>query len=91
MGAAPDADIMQNGLEQLQQMIARDRNHPSIVVWGLCNEIYGQSPPAYQFAKRLLEEAKRLGPESALLLCFKLLIRDSGTRRGRAYGFHRNE
>jgi beta-glucuronidase len=53
---------MQNGLEQLQEMIARDRNHPSIVVWGLCNEIYGQSPPAYQFAKRLLEEAKRLDP-----------------------------
>jgi beta-galactosidase len=62
MGAAPDADIMQNGLEQLQEMIARDRNHPSIVVWGLCNEIDGKHPPAYQFAKRLLEEAKRLDP-----------------------------
>jgi len=62
MGASPDADIMQNGLEQLQEMIARDRNHPSIVVWGLCNEIDGQHPPAYQFAKRLLEEAKRLDP-----------------------------
>jgi beta-galactosidase len=62
MGAAPDADIMQNGLEQLQEMIARDRNHPSIVVWGLCNEIYGQNPPAYQFAKRMLEEAKKLDP-----------------------------
>ena len=62
MGEAPDADIMQNGLEQLEEMIARDRNHPSIVVWGLCNEIDGQHPPAYQFAKRLLEEAKRLDP-----------------------------
>jgi beta-glucuronidase len=62
MGAAPNADIMQNGLEQLQEMIARDRNHPSIVVWGLCNEIDGQHPPAYQFAKRLLDEAKRLDP-----------------------------
>ena len=63
MRERPDADIMQNGLEQLQEMIARDRNHPSVVVWGLCNEIYGQNPPAYQFAKRLLEEAKRLDPE----------------------------
>jgi beta-glucuronidase len=62
MGAAPDTDIMQNGLEQLQEMIARDRNHPSIVVWGLCNEIDGKHPPAYQFARRLLEEAKRLDP-----------------------------
>jgi beta-glucuronidase len=31
-------------------------------VWGLCNEIGGQNPPAYEFAKRLLEEAKRLDP-----------------------------
>jgi beta-glucuronidase len=62
MGAEPDADIMENALEQLQEMIARDRNHPSVVVWGLCNEIGGQNPPAYQFAKRMLEEAKRLDP-----------------------------
>jgi beta-galactosidase len=62
MGAEPDADILQNALEQLKEMIARDRNHPSIVVWGLCNEIGGHNPPAYQFAKRMLEEAKRLDP-----------------------------
>jgi beta-galactosidase len=58
----PDPAIMQNGLEQLREMIARDRNHPSIVSWGLCNEIGGQDPAAYHFAARLLEEAKRLDP-----------------------------
>jgi len=62
MGSQPDSDIMENGLEQLREMIARDRNHPSVVVWGLCNEIAGQNPPAYQFAKHMLEEAKRLDP-----------------------------
>jgi beta-glucuronidase len=62
MTAQPESDIIENGLEQLREMIARDRNHPSIVVWGLCNEIAGQNPPAYQFAKRMLEEAKRLDP-----------------------------
>ncbi len=62
MGAEPDADIMENGLEQLRELIARDRNHPSVVVWGLCNEIYGQNPPAYIFAKRMLQEAKKLDP-----------------------------
>jgi beta-galactosidase len=62
MSAQPDADIMENGVEQLGEMIRRDRNHPSIVAWGLCNEIDGQNPPAYQFAKRMLEEAKRLDP-----------------------------
>ena len=62
MGAEPDPAIMENGLEQLREMIARDRNHPSVVVWGLCNEIGGQNPPAYAFAKRMLEEARRLDP-----------------------------
>jgi len=62
MRAQPDADIMENALEQLREMIARDRNHPSLVFWGLCNEIGGQNPPAYQFAKRMLEEAKRRDP-----------------------------
>jgi beta-glucuronidase len=62
MGEEPDADILENGREQLGEMIARDRNHPSICSWGLCNEIGGQNPPAYNFAKHMLEESKRLDP-----------------------------
>jgi len=56
------ADILRNGLKQLREMIGRDCNHPSVVVWGLCNEIDGQNPAAYKFAQRMLEEAKRLDP-----------------------------
>ena len=63
MKGEPDPEIMQNGLEQLQEMIARDRNHPCIFSWGLCNEINGQNPPAYKFAKRMYEEAKRIDPK----------------------------
>ncbi|HEY7210391.1 MAG TPA: glycoside hydrolase family 2 TIM barrel-domain containing protein [Bryobacteraceae bacterium] len=63
MGEQPDAAIMQNGIEQLREMVARDRNHPSIFCWGLCNEIDGQNPPAYNFAKNMLAEAKRLDPK----------------------------
>jgi beta-glucuronidase len=63
MGEEPDADILENGKQQLREMIARDRNHPSICSWGLCNEIGGQNPPAYNFAKHMLEEAKRLDPQ----------------------------
>jgi beta-glucuronidase len=62
MTAQPDEKILRNALEQLREMIARDRNHPSVMAWGLCNEVNGQNPPAYQFAKRMLEEAKRLDP-----------------------------
>jgi beta-glucuronidase len=58
----PSADIMNNGLEQLREMIARDRNHPCVFSWGMCNEIGGQNPPAYAFAKRMYEESKKLDP-----------------------------
>ena len=58
----PSAEIMNNGLEQLREMIEADRNHPCIFSWGVCNEINGQNPPAYAFAKRMYEEAKKLDP-----------------------------
>jgi beta-glucuronidase len=54
--------LQQNGLEQLREMIEQNRNHPCVVAWGLCNEINGQNPPAAQFAKNMLAEAKRLDP-----------------------------
>lgn len=62
MTGEPNPDIMQNGIEQLREMMARDRNHPCIVSWGLCNEIGGQNPPAFEFAKNMLAEAKKLDP-----------------------------
>lgn len=63
MGDEPSEAIMNNGLEQLREMIARDRNHPCIFSWGVCNEINGQNPPAYAFARRMYQEAKRLDPK----------------------------
>ncbi len=62
MRAEPSASIMANGLEQLRQMIHRDRNHPSIFSWGLCNEVNGQNPVAYKFVERMYAEAKKLDP-----------------------------
>ncbi|MBI1942012.1 MAG: beta galactosidase jelly roll domain-containing protein [Acidobacteria bacterium] len=66
MGAEPSAEIMQNGLDQLQEMISRDRNHPCVFAWGLCNEVDGQNPPAQEFIRRLVREAKKLDPHRLL-------------------------
>jgi beta-galactosidase len=62
MTERPAEDIMANGLEQLREMVRRDRNHPSVFSWGLCNEVGGQNPPAAAFVREMLREAKRLDP-----------------------------
>ena len=68
MADQPSAEIMENGLEQLREMIARDRNHPCIFAWGLCNEVNGQNPPAQKFIRRMAEEARKL--DAARLLTY---------------------
>jgi Glycosyl hydrolases family 2, TIM barrel domain/Glycosyl hydrolases family 2, sugar binding domain/Glycosyl hydrolases family 2 len=54
--------ITANGLEQLREVIGRERNHPCVFSWGLCNEVDGQDPAAQEFVRRMLREAKRLDP-----------------------------
>jgi len=60
--AEPAPAVMENGLGQLREIVRRDRNHPSIFSWGLCNEVGGQNPPAQFFVRNMLAEAKRLDP-----------------------------
>ncbi len=66
MTGEPSAEIMQNGLEQLREMIGRDGHHPCVVAWGLCNEVNGQNPPAQKFIRRMAEEARGLDPTRLL-------------------------
>jgi len=74
----PTPEIMQNGLQQLREMIARDRNHPSIFAWGLSNEVGGQNPPAQAFIKRMGEEARKLDPHRLLTYASNTLQQTPG-------------
>ncbi len=62
LGAGELEAITANGLAQLGEMIGRERNHPCVFSWGLCNEVDGQNPVAKEFVGRMLREAKRLDP-----------------------------
>jgi beta-galactosidase len=47
----------------LQSVIMRDRNHPSVIMWSIGNEIY-EAPDSsgYRDAKRLSDEVRKLDP-----------------------------
>ena len=58
--------------ETLQGMIVRDRNHPSIVVWGLLNENWGVREQEWddrqsQFARAAYELTKQLDPTRLIM------------------------
>ncbi len=78
MTGEADADIQQNGLEQLREMIEQHRNHPCIVAWGLCNEVNGQNPPAQAFIRRMAEEARKLDPHRLLTYASNSLQQNPG-------------
>jgi beta-glucuronidase len=70
--------LEQNGLEQLGEMIHRDRNHPCIVAWGLCNEVDGKNPRSRQFAHAISAEARRLDPSRLQTYASHTLGKDPG-------------
>ncbi len=47
---------------QLRKMIARDRNHPSVIIWSVSNETCEQEPAVTETNRRLVRLAKELDP-----------------------------
>ncbi len=70
--------LEENGIEQMRELITRDRNHPSIVCWGLCNEVNGKNPLTRQFAHAVSAEAKRLDPNRLQTYASNSLSTDPG-------------
>lgn len=52
------------GLSELERMVKRDRNHPSIVVWSLANEeyFYQGTPTGARIVSSMMRLAKKLDP-----------------------------
>jgi beta-galactosidase len=56
-GSAPEH------LSQLREIVKRDRNHPSVILWSICNEEAIQGTPvSANIARTMLEAVKELDP-----------------------------
>jgi beta-glucuronidase len=49
-------------LQAIRELIARDKNHPSVVIWSIANEPDSIQPEARAYFEPLVEEAHRLDP-----------------------------
>ena len=61
-----EAAFEESALQQLEEMIRIHRNHPSIIVWSMCNEAFFSAPEAMpgvrRLLKRMVELTHRLDP-----------------------------
>jgi beta-glucuronidase len=47
----------------IKELIQRDKNHPSVVMWNIANEAATEEEGAYEYFKPLVELAKELDPQ----------------------------
>jgi beta-galactosidase len=68
--------LEENGVDQLREMFVRDRNHPCLVSWGLCNEVDGKNPRTRAFAHKVADEARKLDKSRLLTYASHTLNED---------------
>jgi beta-glucuronidase len=56
-------ETYQNAQKQLTEMITRDKNRASIIIWSVANETPPKNPDRLPFLKRLIDHAKKMDTE----------------------------
>ncbi len=54
--------------QYVRELIARDKNHPSVIMWSVANEPHSTAPYAKPFLERLYRQAKTLDPTRPVTL-----------------------
>jgi beta-glucuronidase len=62
-GAEQRESILDQALPMLETMIRRDRNHPCVIIWSMCNESKTDSEIGIKVMKRLIRRTKELDRE----------------------------
>ncbi len=55
--------LQKNHLQQVEEMIKRDKNHPSVIAFSLLNEPETTSEQSYEYFSKIFERAKELDPQ----------------------------
>ena len=65
-----DTDLLENGIEQLKELILQNMHHPSICFWGIQNEIgmFGTEQYMFDYCEKLTTLAKQLD-SSRIIAC----------------------
>lgn len=59
----------QNGLDQLQEIIAQNMNHPSVVMWGLFSRLWTRGNDPTPYIRRLNDMAHVMDPSRPTVAC----------------------
>lgn len=59
----------QNGMDQLQEIIAQNINHPSVVMWGIFSQLWMRGDDVTPYLRRLNAEAHRMDASRPTVAC----------------------
>jgi len=62
--------------QYISELVARDKNHPSVVIWSIANEPHSTRPEAKDFFKRLCEHTKKSDPFRLVTLVSMLGLKE---------------
>ncbi len=54
--------FLERSLEQLEEVVTQHQHHPSIILWGMCNELDSHVPAARPVIKALADRFRQLDP-----------------------------
>ncbi|TKJ47694.1 beta-glucuronidase [Candidatus Aerophobetes bacterium Ae_b3a] len=62
--------------QYLNELISRDKNHPSVIIWSVANEPHSTKPEAKHFFKELYQHAKNLDSSRPVTLVSMLGLKE---------------
>lgn len=68
--------VCQRGLNMHSEMIEQYYNHPSIVIWGMHNEISTETPQGYEITQKFVNHVKKLDSTRLLTYATNRIMKD---------------